>query len=153
MSMISLLPLPEGSDFRHLQASFNKSKPRTTLTVETTIILPICDKFCQNLYKSVPIFMSFASFQVYFHRFHFDLTFFIFTPLSVRRGVGGEVKKHKDILNFCHFYLLRPTATSSYQRRIFSSFSLSFTISSTYSATQFKLFSTSSFVNLTILIL
>ena len=103
MSMISLLPLPEGSDFRHLQASFNKSKPRTTLTVETTIILPICDKFCQNLYKSVPIFMSFASFQVYFHRFHFDLTFFIFTPLSVRRGVGGEVK---NIERFWAFVVL-----------------------------------------------
>lgn len=51
------------------------------------------------------------------------------------------------------FNLLRPTATSSYQRRYFNSFSLSFTISSIYSATQFRLFSTSSFVNLTILIL
>ena len=75
MSMISPLPLLERSDFRHLQAPFNKSKPRTTLTVETTIVFLICDKFCQNLYKSVPIFMSFTSFQVYFTYFHFDLTF------------------------------------------------------------------------------
>ena len=51
------------------------------------------------------------------------------------------------------FNLLRPAAISSYQRRDFRSFSLSFTISSIYSATQFRLFSTSSFVNLTILIL
>jgi len=57
------------------------------------------------------------------------------------------------LFNSLIFNLLRPAATSSYQRRDFRSFSLSFTISSIYSATQFRLFSTSSLVNLTILIL
>ena len=57
------------------------------------------------------------------------------------------------LFNGLIFNLLRPAATSSYQRRDFRSFSLSFTISSIYSATQFRLFSTSSLVNLTILIL
>jgi hypothetical protein len=61
--------------------------------------------------------MSFDSLQAYSHRFYFDLTFFVFTPLSVRREVGGEVLKPKRNTELLIFYLLRPTATSSYQRR------------------------------------
>ena len=77
-------------DFWHLQAPFNKSKPKTTLTVETTIVLLICDKICQNLYKSVPIFTSFPSYQVSFLYFHFNLTFlwFIYKPLPAPPLIG-----------------------------------------------------------------
>ncbi len=77
LSHVDDLPfiISQRNDFWHLQAPFNKSKPKTTLTVETTIVLLICDKNCQNLYKSVPIFMSFTSHQVSFPYFHFDLTF------------------------------------------------------------------------------
>ena len=87
--------ISQWNDFWHLQAPFNKSKPKTTLTVETTIVLLICDKNCQNLYKSVPIFMSFTSYQVLFLYFHFDLTFTIFVfLLSVRRELGWGSSAH-----------------------------------------------------------
>ena len=87
--------ISQRNDFRHLQAPFNKSKPKTTLTVETTIVLLICDKICQNLYKSVPIFVSFGSFYVVFTDFYFDLTFTVFIfPLSVRRGLGWGSSAH-----------------------------------------------------------
>jgi len=51
---------------------------RTTLTVEITNDLLNCDKIWQFLYKSVPIFTSFISFQVYFSIFYFNLTFYWF---------------------------------------------------------------------------
>ena len=56
-------PSPTREDeFGHLQARSRIIRQRATLTVEITKFLVICDRFCQNLYKSVPIFMSFVSF-------------------------------------------------------------------------------------------
>jgi hypothetical protein len=61
---------PTGEDeFRHLQARSHIFYPRVALTVEITNVFSICDKNCQNSYKSVPIFMSFISFEAYFSFF------------------------------------------------------------------------------------
>lgn len=49
-------------EFRHPQARSDIVLPRASLTVEITNLSHICDKFCQNLCKSVPIFVSFVSF-------------------------------------------------------------------------------------------
>ena len=62
-------------EFRHLQARSHIILPRASLTVEITNYFQFCDKFCQILYKSVPIFMSFSRFELCFLVFQFSLTF------------------------------------------------------------------------------